>query len=165
MHSFTISPMKTEEEINGKAYVHYQSWQETYAGLVDEAYLNKLTLETCREIAHRWPDNILVAKAGENVIGFVAYGAYRDQTLPQCGEIYAIYVLREYHGKQVGYALMNAAFERLSDHAQIAVWVLKGNERAIRFYERYGFHFDGTEQQICLGTPNTECRMICHHVC
>ncbi len=165
MQYFTISPMKTEEEINGKAYVHYQSWQETYAGLVDAAYLNKLTLETCREIAHRWPDNILVAKAGENVIGFVAYGAYRDQTLPKCGEIYAIYVLREYHGKQVGYALMNAAFERLSDYAQIAVWVLKGNERAIRFYERYGFHFDGTEQQICLGTPNTECRMICHHVC
>lgn len=165
MQYFTISPMKTEEEINGKAYVHYQSWQETYAGLVDAAYLNKLTLETCRETAHRWPDNILVAKAGENVIGFVAYGAYRDQTLPQCGEIYAIYVLREYHGKQVGYALMNAAFERLSDYAQIAVWVLKGNERAIRFYERYGFHFDGTEQQICLGTPNTECRMICHLVC
>ena len=165
MHSFTISPMKTEEEINGKAYVHYQSWQETYAGLVDEAYLKKRSLGSCRGIAHRWRDGILVAEMGENVIGFVAYGAYRDQTLPQCGEIYAIYVLREYHGKQVGYALMNAAFERLSDHAQIAVWVLKGNERAIRFYERYGFHFDGTEQQICLGTPNAECRMICHHVC
>ena len=43
MHSFTISSMKTEEEINGKACAHYQSWQETYAGLVDTAYLNKLT--------------------------------------------------------------------------------------------------------------------------
>ena len=29
--------MKTEEKINGKACVHYQSWQETYAGLVDAA--------------------------------------------------------------------------------------------------------------------------------
>lgn len=37
MHSFTISSMKTEEKINGKACVHYQSWQETYAGLVDAA--------------------------------------------------------------------------------------------------------------------------------
>ena len=101
---------------------------------------------------------------GENVIGFVAYGAYRDQTLPQCGEIYAIYVLREYHGKQVGYALMNAAFERLSGKDQIALWVLKGNERATRFYEQYGFRFDGTEQEICLGTPNTEYRMIFQNV-
>jgi len=40
------------------------------------------------------------------------------------------------------------------------VWVLKGNERAIRFYERYGFRFDGTEQEIKLGTSNTELRMI-----
>jgi len=38
--------------------------------------------------------------------------------------------------------------------------VLKGNDRAIKFYERYGFRFDGTEQEIMLGTPNTELRMI-----
>lgn len=160
MNNLAISPMKTEEEIYGKAYVHYQSWQESYDGLVDAAYLKKLTLETCREIAHRWPDNILVAKADGKVIGFVAYGTYRDQALPQCGEIYAIYVLQEYHGRQVGFELMNAAVEQLAGYSRIAVWVLKGNDKAVRFYERYGFHFDGTEQQISLGAPNTECRMI-----
>ena len=60
----------------------------------------------------------------------------------------------------LGYALMNAAVEKLSAYEKIAVWVLKGNERAIRFYERYGFRFDGTEAEIMLGTPNTELRMI-----
>lgn len=55
---------------------------------------------------------------------------------------------------------MNAAFEKLSTYKHIAVWVLKGNERAIKFYERYGFRFDGTEQEIKLGTPNTELRMM-----
>ena len=43
---------------------------------------------------------------------------------------------------------------------RIAVWVLKGNDKAIRFYERYGFRFDGTESEIELGTPNTEIRMV-----
>lgn len=38
--------------------------------------------------------------------------------------------------------------------------MLKGNEGAIHFYERYGFHFDGTEAEIILGTSNTKVRMI-----
>ena len=69
-------------------------------------------------------------------------------------------MLADYHGQKVGYELMNAAINKLSDYKKIAVWVLKGNERAIKFYERYGFRFDGTEQEIMLGTPNTELRMI-----
>ena len=55
---------------------------------------------------------------------------------------------------------MNAAFEKLAAYKQIAVWVLKGNERAIRFYKKYGFRFDNTEQEIKLGTLNTELRMV-----
>lgn len=160
MCRYFIKPMESEDEISGKAYVHYKSWHETYAGLVDAGYLERITLEKCIAIAHRMPDNTLVAKDGDQVIGFAAYGAYRDSTLPDCGEIFAIYVLKEYQGKKVGYELMNAAFEKNSDYKKIAVWVLRGNERAICFYERYGFHFDGTEAEIMLGTPNTELRMI-----
>lgn len=152
--------METEKEINGKGYVHYKSWHETYADLVDKGYMETVTMEKCTAIAHRWPDNILVAKDGDTVIGFVAYGAYRDSTLPEYGEIYAIYVLAAYQGQMVGYSLMNAAFEKLSDYKRIAVWVLKDNKKAIQFYKRYGFHLDGTETEIILGTPNTELRMI-----
>lgn len=152
--------MESGEEMDGKGYVHYKSWHETYTGLVDAGYLKGITLEKCIETARRWPDNILVAKDGERVAGFAAYGAYRDATLPECGEIAAIYVLREYQGKGVGYGLMRAALARLSGYATAAVWVLKGNERAIRFYERYGFRFDGTQAQLMLGTPAVELRMI-----
>lgn len=155
-----IKPMETGAETDGKGYVHYKSWHETYAGLVDAGYMEGVTLEQCRETARRWPDNILVAKDGERVVGFAAYGAYRDETLPEHGEIFAIYVLKEYQGRKVGYELMNAAFQRLACYPKTAVWVLKGNERAIRFYERYGFRFDGTESEIVLGRPNTELRMI-----
>lgn len=152
--------METEQEINGKGYVHYKSWHETYPTLVDAGYMESITLERTTKIAHRWPDNILVAKDGDKVIGFAGYGAYRDDTLPGHGEIFSIYVLKEYHGKGVGRGLMDAAFEKLAGYKKIAVWVLKGNDRAIRFYERYGFRFDGTEAEIMLGTPNTELRMI-----
>ncbi|MDE6640938.1 MAG: GNAT family N-acetyltransferase [Acetatifactor sp.] len=160
MSGYTFKIMEGEDETNGKGYVHYKSWHETYTDLVDKNYIDGITLEKCTEIAHRWPDNIIVAKDGDNVIGFVGYGTYRDNTLPEHGEIFALYVLKKYHGQKVGYELMNAALEKLSDYKKIAVWVLKGNDRAIRFYEKYGFCFDGTEAEIKLGTPNTELRMI-----
>lgn len=160
MKGYTFKTMETEEEINGKAYVHYKSWHETYSDLIDPEYMKTVTLEKCEKIAHRWPDNIIVAKDGDKVIGFVGYGAYRDETLPEHGEIFAIYVLDEYQGKKVGFGLMNAAVQKLSDFDKIAVWVLRGNEKAIRFYKKYGFDFDGNEAEIILGTPNTEMRMI-----
>ena len=155
-----IKKMESEDEINGKGYVHYKSWHETYTGMIDAGYMEQQTLEKCTVTAHKWPDNIIVAKDGEKVVGFAGYGAYRDDTLPAHGEVYAIYVLAEYQGRRIGYELMNTALEKLSAYKKIAVWVLKGNNNAIRFYERYGFRFDGTEAEIMLGSPNTELRMI-----
>ena len=160
MRNDTIKPMETEAEIDGKGYVHFKAWHETYTKLVYAAYMSGMTEEACRRIARKWTDHILVAKDGERAIGFVGYGASRDAALSGCGEIFALYVLAEYHGQRVGYALMNAALEKLSDYRRIALWVLKGNDKAIRFYERYGFCFDGTEKEILLGTPNTELRMV-----
>ena len=160
MERVVIKKMESEEEINGKGYVHYKSWHETYTGLIDADYLERRTLEKCIATAHKCPDNILVAKDGEKVVGFVGYGAYRDDTLSACGEIFTIYVLAAYHRQKVGYELMKAAIEKLSAYKKIAVWVLKENKRAIRFYERFGFRFDGTEAKIMLGTQNTELRMI-----
>ena len=160
MSKINIVPMVTDVDMDGKAYVHWKSWHETYTGLIDPAYMERITLEKCADMAHRWPDNTLVAKDGDKVIGFVCYGEYRDDALTDCGEVFAIYVLADYYGQKVGYNLMNAAFEKLAEYKKIAVWVLKGNNRAIRFYERYGFRFDGTEKEINLGTPNTELRMV-----
>ena len=165
MENIVVQKMESEDEINGKGYVHYKSWHETYPGLVDPGYLARHTLEKCVAIAHKWPDNILIAKDGEKVIGFVGYGPYRDDTLPACGEVFALYVLSEYHGQRVGYELMRAAIEKLSTYRKVALWVLQGNERAIRFYERFGFQRDGAEAEIKLGTSNTEPSRRPGHYC
>ncbi len=158
MTNYTIKPLQTDNEIKGKAYVHYKSWQETYAGLVSDEYLSATTLEKCEKLAHRFPNDTLIAKSGDKVIGFISYGVCRNDDTQ--GEVYAIYVLKEYHGSPVGYELMKAAVQALSDYNKIAVWVLKGNDRAIRFYERYGFIPDGAEQALNLSGDVTEIRMI-----
>ena len=156
--SITITPMTTEADMLGKAYVHWKSWQETYTGLIDQNYLdNVMTLAKCESIARRYPQNLWVAKDGERVVGFVGCGADREGG--DNGEIYSIYVLRKYQGQGVGRALMETVLAQLRDCRHIILWVLRGNERAICFYERAGFALDGEEKQVVIGTPNVELRM------
>ena len=158
--NIAIKTMSSDAEIKGKAYVHWKAWQEAYPGMVAQSYLDRLTLEKCESIAYQWPDNILVAKDGERVVGFVGYGKYRNDELPNTGEVYAIYVLSQYYGQGVGEQLMREALNRLSEYPRVAVWVLKENQRAIRFYQRFGYRFDGKEESILLDTPVTEIRML-----
>ena len=152
-----LKKMETDEEIKGKAYVHWKSWHEAYTGIVSQEYLDKLTLEKCEKMAFSWPDNIIVAKENGHVIGFVCYGD-RGEEAPDVGEIFALYVLSDYYGKGVGQKLIDAGLEQIKHFSQVRLWVLKENKRAIRFYEKCGFQPDGTE----MTSPNisaTEIRM------
>ncbi len=140
-----IKKMETEDEIKGKAFVHWKSWQEAYPGMIGKQYLDRLTIEKCEQIAFNWQDGMLIAKDGERVIGFVGYG-HREEDSPECGEVFALYVLSEYYGKGVGLRLMEDALERLKGYAEICLWTLKENKRAIRFYRKCGFVPDGREK-------------------
>ena len=141
--SILIKPMETDAEIKGKVYVHWKCWQEVYPGLVSQEYLDKLTLEKTEEKAFQWRDNILVAMDGDRVVGFVGYGQSEEA---DTGEVFALYVLPEYHGTGVGRQLMDAALEKLASYPHICLWLVKGNGRALRFYEKCGFHLTGEEK-------------------
>lgn len=155
-----IKDMETSEEIEGKAYVHYQAWQEAYADLLPQEFLVNRTLENCQEMAHTYPENTLIALVDDQVVGFACYGKSSSEDLPQTGELYALYVLKEHHGQGIGYALMQAALEKLQSYDQVCLWVLEGNNRTIDFYEQVGFVFDGVTKEVHLGKPCTEYRMI-----
>lgn len=155
-----IKKMESFEEINGKAYVHWKSWQEAYKGIVNQEYLDRLTLDKCIEIAHKISNDTLVAKVGESVIGFSSYGKCRDIESPHIGEVMAIYVLSENYSTGVGFQHMSEAIKQLNEYKQIIVWVLKDNERAIGFYKKFGFKFDVEEKTLKLVTDIVERRMI-----
>ena len=159
--NIVIKEMETEEEIKAKGYVDWKTVREAYSELLSQDYLDSAeTLEKCVERAFKWRDNMLLAKDGDKVIGFAGYGKSRYDDLGNTGEIHSLYILREYYGKKIGYGLMNAAVERLAEYDRIVVRVLERNERAIRFYERYGFHFDGFRENVVLGTEHNVLRMV-----
>ena len=158
MSELILKPMETGEEIRGKAYVHWKSWQETYPGMVDAGYLQRLTLENCEERAFRWSSDTWIAKLDGAVVGFAAFGASREE--PGAGELYALYVLRDFQGQQIGRRLMQLCLEELSGCKKVYLWALAANEKALGFYGRFGFHPDGTEKVLTLGTPVKGVRLV-----
>ena len=72
--------------------------------------------------------NVWVVIIDNNVVGFsILHG----------NEVGALFVLPEFHGRGVGYALMNKAHEM---HNKLKVEVFKENAVGTKFYARYGFN-------------------------
>ncbi|NLD51413.1 MAG: GNAT family N-acetyltransferase [Clostridiales bacterium] len=157
MADFVIRDMGPDDMV-GKAYVHWRRWQEAYTGLLDADYLNSRPLKQCEQMAFRWPDRTLVAVLNGQIVAFANYGTPAEED-PSTGEIHAIYVLQAFYGLGIGRALMDVCMQRLDSCHSVVLWVLEGNERAIRFYQRYGFLPDGGRQEVVLGSPRTEIRM------
>ena len=155
-----IKIMETPEEIEGKSLVHWQTWRESYDDLLPPEFQETMTLDRCRFFSQKYPENTLIAMDGKKVVGFISYGNYHDETI-QAGEIIALYVLKDYYGKGVSKQLMHAAFVALDQFSEIYLWVLKDNKRAIAFYQKMGFTFDGQEKILELGKPVKELRMMC----
>ena len=159
----SIVPMTSAEEATGKAYVHCTAWKEAYRGLLNQSFLDAKTLELSEGMAltaFRAGFSTLLAKDDDEVIGFADYGPCRDEDMQDAGEVYAIYLLSNYYGQGVGTRLMSSALQGMSGCDKVVVWVLRGNERAIRFYERFGFRFDGKSKTLDLGGEVTELRMV-----
>ena len=156
----TVKQMETPEEIEGKSLVHWHTWREAYDDLLPAEFQETMTLDRCRFFSQKYPENTLIAMDGKKVVGFISYGNFRDETI-QAGEIIALYVLKDYYGKGVSKQLMHAAFVALDQFSEIYLWVLKDNKRAIAFYQKMGFTFDGQEQILKLGKPVKELRMMC----
>lgn len=137
----------TRDDAAAIAHVHVDSWRSTYAGMLPETMLLRLS-STRKET--RWWGSILasprrrhyiyVAEDGkEGVIGFASGGPSRDRELREEGEIYALYLLDHFHGIGVGKALFLALAERLQRDSgkSLVVWVLKANPSRF-FYEAMG---------------------------
>jgi len=82
----------------------------------------------------------------ETIAGFTTFGPSRDADLPGLGEVYALSVDPARYRAGVGRQLMAEARRRLRALGFTAalLWVLEGNDRATRFYEREGWRPDGT---------------------
>ena len=136
----------------GIADVHVRSWQVAYRGLIDQGFLDRLSYaEHLSMWQHRFeaadPElHVLVAEAGDEVVGFSSFGPSKDDDAGvSTAEVYAIYLASEWFGAGVGPRLLARVVEALGElgFRDSTLWVLELNGRARRFYEVAGWRWDG----------------------
>lgn len=152
----TVRPA-TVADADAIAAVHVRSWQVAYRGLMDDALLDGLSISdravTWRQMIERTPpapdqpDHILVAERDGAIVGWctVSVPARDLDAAAHVGEIGGLYVSPDAWGSGAGAALMLAARELVAGAGltEITLWVLDGNDRALRFYRQFGFAEDG----------------------
>lgn len=127
------------EDAWAAANVHVAAWRVAYAEIIPEEVLDALDPGEMAERRKDRPGQCLVAEKDGAVVGFISFGPGRED--PHLSEVYAIYVHPDHWGTGVADALMSHAAGLM--HNDICLWVLAGNQRAQRFYERYGLRRDG----------------------
>ncbi|WP_453993725.1 N-acetyltransferase family protein [Bacillus nitroreducens] len=127
----------------GIAKVHVDSWRTTYSGIVPDSYLQQLSYEPRVKMWEKGipTGNIFVAENNEGeIVGFSCGGKERSGDYKNYdGELYAIYILKEYQGQGLGRKLVIPVVQQLLDkeiHSML-VLVLEEN-KACHFYEALG---------------------------
>ncbi|MFG1671183.1 GNAT family N-acetyltransferase [Streptomyces sp. Y7] len=137
------------------AEIRVGGWRSAYRGLMTQSRLDALDVAADaarrREYFSQGDGSVvdLVAEQGGEIVGWACHGPYRDgEGRTRDAELYAIYVDPGRYGAGIGRALLQESVRRCTaaGHTRMLLWVLKGNARARRFYERAGFGADGAEE-------------------
>jgi GNAT superfamily N-acetyltransferase len=121
--------------------VHVASWRSTYAGILPDRYLARLSVMRQAhgyERMMRAPIGVFVAVAERRVVGFTTAIRVAGSTLGD-GEIQTLYVLDDFRERGFGRALLAAAGAYLASRGCTGAfaWVLRDNPSTY-FYERVG---------------------------
>jgi GNAT superfamily N-acetyltransferase len=146
------------------ARVHVDSWRAGYHGLLPDKLLDELSVAARTEMWRELLDDqsqpaVEVAVSDAEVVGFVTYGPARDSDQPESvGEVYALYVAPSRWSRGAGSGLLAKATDALRTAGMRAavIWLLDGNDRAARFYERAGWAADGGARSRREQLPDTD---------
>lgn len=109
-------------------------------------FVAKQTLDACAR-----EDNCIALLEGiyrEGKVHFLVgenSGMLAWQNVDNGAEIIAIHSLPESWGSGLGQAMLEEAMRQIGQKP-VFLWAFKENKRARRFYEKYGFCWDGTER-------------------
>lgn len=123
------------------AKVHIDTWRTTYKGIVPDEKLDNMSLERDIEMQRKFISNeevtTLVCEINGQVIGFACCGERRDGPEKFKGELYGLYILKEYQGSGTGNKMVEEVVKELKSRGynSMLLWALEENS-SCRFYEK-----------------------------
>lgn len=151
-----IRYINSMDDRNKLSNIYEESWKHAYRGIIPQDYLNAIP-------KGQWNKNFDIT--GWNTVVLIKDGAYigtssfcksRFEKYSDSGEVISIYLLPEYMGKGYGNKLLNFVMNEIIEQGfkEVFLWVLEDNHIARRFYENYGFEFDGDYIDDNIGGKN-----------
>lgn len=145
-------------DVNEIARVTLDTWNTTYKGLISDRILQKRSYEV---LAQKWNDRLTNLTDNEiiyvteddhgTIIAFIWAALEKINPIGDLlelnnfrGELMAIYVLKEYQNKKIGFHLVSQVVSYLlsKNINSMVVWVLKENPSK-GFYKRLGAKYIG----------------------
>ncbi len=115
-----------------------EDWKTAYRGIMDDDFLDLLTIEQeyRKDLRRYWEYE--VAEEDHEIVG-VAWSGTTDEEPADC-EIIALYVRYSKRGNGIGRALMLHAMDcfRQAGKETMIIWCLKENGESRKFYEKMG---------------------------
>lgn len=156
-----------QEDIQELGFAYSEAYRNAYQGIVPDEYLAQITPQVKEAYFHTLLTQervrAAIALMDERIAGCMVLTTRSDDDLhSRSGEITAIYLLQEYRGNGLGKKLLEWGIEKLKAFAcpTVAIWVLRENSGAIRFYEKQGFVRDGAERLIRRGQEFVQYRYV-----
>ena len=123
------------EDAQAIARCHIAAWRDTYRPIIADEVLNNLSLE---DNFVKWKQNLrqpntsaqVAETAQAGIVGFLHGGRERTGRVDFRGEIYAVYLLKEYRRQGIGRQLFQSFAQALvkEETTSLIVWALEGNE-------------------------------------
>jgi len=142
------------EDIGRAAEIHVFAQRKAYRGILNDQWLFQKTTVAKRaaEFTERFYDTgreSFVYEDGGVIKGFLIVKPSPDADKPQAMEIERIFVDPLMQGEGIGTILLKQSEEiaKLRGYGEICLWVLEDNSPSRRFYEKYGYHYDNTQEQ------------------
>jgi len=146
----------TVEDTEAIVAVTAAGWRAAYRGIVRPEKLADLPIDGWRHevgVGLRRPVGdafTYVAEIDGEFAGYCYVAAPTRETGagPAVAELGAMYVDPDHWREGVGEALVSAALARLAElpYREIVLWTFEQNERAVAFYEHFGWAKDGAEE-------------------
>lgn len=129
--------------------ISIQTFTETFAGQNTEKDMQKyiaenLSVEKLFAELQNPGSQFYFIRSGNEILGYLKLNSGNAQTEKNninSLEIERIYVLKEHHGKGLGYLLLKKAIAIARERSHSCIWlgVWEKNTKAIAFYHKHGF--------------------------
>lgn len=155
------------DDLRDVAEITIRGWQTAYRGIVDDDYLDNLSIEENyqKRIKDYKENGFIIAELNGNVVGFCRYkigNSYKHEYPEVDCELSALYVKPGEKGKGIGKALLEYVKNEFRRNRlnKMIIWCFKENYPSRAFYEKMGGQLCGESTCIRGGKEYKEIGFI-----